>query len=416
MSSYTRIFIQTFNSNLDYDGNWIEVTSDVDFSGIGSIKQQIDNNDFDVGTFKFSDFNLRFRNEHGRFSDVGVLQSIFQNRREDSLVRIDWSEGKDNEPICGIAICGEAILHQDITIFTGLINDVASFQNLKDNKITFKVQPLESIFARVEVNQSALNALGGSDPMSDYIHTLINQSIITNLITVDDSNISCGIDHSPDDVSELEGKTVKDALDQFLAASNSVLYIDNSNTTVYVKPREESAASMKTFYGQGSNSGAENIIDIKNYTTGLNRTFNLWRWAETGEIARDTSSISRYGVKDKEVSSEVITNTTKKGNLLSEYRDEFAFPKREFVLSSPLDYSTSELFLLDKVNVDYPTLFYPSRIGGSIPIWGAFEWGDGSEYPVGVWNLTIDGSDNFKIISRSLNLKNSTVEYRLREA
>ena len=58
-----------------------------------------------------------------------------------------------------------------------------------------------------------------------------------------------------------------------------------------------------------------------------------------------------------------ITNTGKRQSILDEQRDQFKDKKQEFDLTTFVNYDNLELQILDRVNVDYPTVFYPANAG-----------------------------------------------------
>lgn len=406
--SQVRVFINTFDLLGNYSG-FQEVTNDVDKNSIGTVRQRLDNSAYEVGVFKNTNLNLKLRNDHGKYSDPGVLQSIFVKKRIDSIVKVTWF-ANDDLPICGSAICGEAMLGDELNVFYGMLNDVASKQDIRDQKIKFSCQGMESLLDRVETNYGSLS---GSDVVSDIIYDLLNQSAITALMTVDAGNISVGVDQIPDDITSLEGTTVKGALNKLLEISNSVMYVDVADQTVYVKPRTPGATLDYTFYGQASSIGSENIVDIKNVRTGLNKTFNYWVWKDTNIVSRDIQSVNDNGVRRREVDSKLFTGTTKRTNVLDNFRDEFKDPKQELELTGILDYDTIQLFLLDKVNIDYPTVFEPAQ-GSELPIYGTATYGE-DKYPLGQWNLTIDTSTEWKVLGRSVDLKKGLIKYDLRE-
>lgn len=408
--NFVRVYVQTFDESLAYSGTFIEITEDVVDGSAGKIKQKIDNSTYDVGLFNFTDLSLELRNDHGRYSAVGNLESIFTFRRTDSIVKVTWNNGPDDYPMCGIAICGEDYLAGEVNVFYGLLNDIASTQNIRDQKIKFSVQGLESIFEKVETNYSDLDV---GDTLSDTVFNLLNQTKLTDLMTVSSSNISLDIDQIPDSIASLEETTVKEALDQILLVSNSILYISVSDQTVYVKPREASATVCCNFYGQSSDNGSENIVDIKNISTGNNRIFNFMKWRDTTITSKDASSILSNGVRKKEISSDILTNSTKQGNVLDSYKDEFRNPKQELTLISYLNPDTVNLFFLDRVSVDYPTVFYPFD-GGTLPKYEAAKYGE-VVYPAGAFALTISTETNYKVMGRSLNIKKGEVEFLLRE-
>lgn len=406
--SRVRVYISPVSPTGGHTG-FVDYTGDTDFTTLQKISQKLDNNEFDVGIFKNTNFNLKLRNDHGKFSDKNVAQSIFRSTREGSLVKVTW-EQDENSPICGIAICGVDILTEEINVFYGILNDIASSQNIRDQKIRFSCQGLESVFSRVETNFSDLNQF---DVFNAIIFDLLNQTEITSLMTVEASNISVSENQVPDSIAELEETTVKEALDKMLEMANAVVYVGVDDQTVYVKPRTPTAAVQYTFYGQASLQGSENIADITNVRTGLNRTFNFWKWTDTTITAKDASSIEEYGVRKKELDSELLTDTTRRTNILTNYKDEFKNPKQELTLTAILDYDTAGLFLLDRVNIDYPTVF-ESTIGGNLGRYGSAIYGTDT-YPFGQWNLTIETSTNYKILGRSIDLRKGLITFNLRE-
>lgn len=407
--SFVKVYVQAFDEDKNYTGSFTEITSDVDLSSIGKIKQSIDNQNFNVGVFKYTNLNLKVNNTSGKYSEPGNLRSIFINKRIDSIVKVTWCEEEEGGPICGIAICGNAVLGGEINVFYGLLNDIASSQDIADSILNFSVQGLESLFSRVATNYSSLS---GSDTISDIIYDLLNQTSITDLMTVSALNISCSIDQVPDDITGLEETTVKEALDQLLEASNSILYVSLDDQTIYVTPRTPGGSVSFSFYGQSSDSGSENIVDIKGISTGLNRTFNFWKWRDTTLTSKDATSISTYGVRKKELDIDLITNTTKRNNILSDYKDEFYTPKQELKLTTILDYNTVELFFLDRVDVDYPAVFSPSE-DGLIARYGTAVYGT-NYYPYGSSSFSISTSTNYKVIGRSVDMKKNLVELELR--
>ena len=154
-------------------------------------------------------------------------------------------------------------------------------------------------------------------------------------------------------------------------------------------------------------------MDINKISIGINRMFNFLKWTDTTITYKDNTSITTYGVRKKEIDNDLFTNTTKRENILEAYGVEFRTPKKELMLSTILDYETIELFMLDRVAIDYPTVFYPSS-GDELPVYGIAVYG-GDYYPYGTWSFTLSTSTNFKIIERAVDLKKKTVDFKLRE-
>ena len=74
---------------------------------------------------------------------------------------------------------------------------------------------------------------------------------------------------------------------------------------------------------------------------------------------------------------------------------------------------TIVLFLKDKVNVDYPTI-YKSADENPIPRWGQVIWGN-FRYPLGQFSLKIESSAEFKIMSKKIDPVNELVTFGIRE-
>lgn len=403
-----RVYIKPFTEDGVYESDWTEVTEDIGESGFSDIRQVLDDDEYNVGVFKYADFNMQLRNEHGRYSDVGNDRSIFRYKRSDTLVKITWQE-QEFDSLAGMVTAGEFISeNEEITVFIGLLNDDASDTDIRDQVVSFKVLGRESKFTRVEV---PFGSIANGDTVKAIMMDLLDQSEITDLLTVDAGNINPSENVVVDDVAEFENKTVKEVLDDLLEISGSVLYVKDD--AIHVSSRAESAAVEAMFYGQASNNGIENIVDLTNVKTGANRMFNYWTWEDTNLISTDNDSVTRFGVKKKPIGFSSITNDTRRQQILDAYRDEFGQPKIEFTLLTNITPEMLALDLLDKVTVDYPTVFYAAE-GSDIPIYGVSRYGE-VKYPIGVWSLTISTVDSFKVMGKILKTKNRQIEFKFRE-
>lgn len=242
------------------------------------------------------------------------------------------------------------------------------------------------------------------------IFAALNQSLISNLLTVSLSNVNPTLNPTLDSTVSLRDKTVQEALNELLLATNSVLYI--SNDTVFVAPRTESAALKCTFYGQASEIGPENVQAIKKIKNGIARTFNYFTWADDPTAtAQDESSVARYGIRKKEIDFAFLTSSVSRLAVTTSLKNEFFSPKQEFDLYTPLTYGTLALELLDKVNVDYPTVYYQTN--DPFPICGTAICGE-AVLPSALWAFTLSAVDYFKIIGRSIDTKTGLVMFKLR--
>lgn len=400
-----RVYIKPFDDEGAYLADFIEVTNDV--LSISDITQKIDSSEYDVGIIRNSGVNIVLRNEQGFYSDTSTLTSIFRFKRKNSIIRVTWSI-QDSPAYCGFTTCGGALIGEEITLFEGVLNEISSSIDISKQQISFQALGYESLLDEMETPYADIT---NGDNLSDTIITLLNQSPFTDLVTVHAMNIGVGFDTTIDDKESLEDKTVGENLDDILLACNAVLFIVDNE--VFVTPRTASPSVEYSFYGQGSITGIENIINIPKYRDGLNRTFNYWVWPESGIISKDVTSITLYGALKKSFEIGIITNTTKRTNILETNRVEFAFPKAELDLETPMRYETWALNILDRVLIDYPTVYTPAD-NNPLPRYGAVTYGT-SRYPYGQFTLTIDSSRRFKILSKKLNKKKNTILFTLRE-
>lgn len=405
-----RAYINPRDDNGNFRG-FEEVTEDVDFNATGTIKQQIDNDEYNVGQFKFSDFSLKLRNEHGRYSDVDVLQSMFRTRRAGSQFKLTWDNREEN-PVCGLAVAGApvgATLGVEKDVFIGVLNDEATKLDIDDQRISFKVLSTDSIFPSIEAPFASLNP---GDLYSDALFTVLNLTGITEYLTVDAGNFTVGLDQTLDVVSQYENQTVKEVLDDLLFQSNSVLYV--SQETIFIKPRDGGVSSVFTFIGQASNDGIENIQKLSDVATGLNRVFNYWTWKDTTLIAQDTDSIEDNGVRKKEIEFDAITTTSKRNAILTSQRDEFRNKKQRFKLTAHIDLDMLDIVFLDQVRVDYPTTYTPAEFDGELPLYGVAIYGE-ARYPYGQFSITIDKETPFKIMGIDIHVKNQQLIFQIEE-
>jgi len=368
--------------------------------------------DFDIGVIRTSSVNIKLNNLDGKYSDAGVTGSIFKFKRNDSLVKITWSMTPDILQ-CGFFTCGDpnAIIAEEKTIHVGLLNDDSAKMDVSSQFISFRVLGREDSFNKASITGAVFTAISNGDLTSDTLFTILNQSQITDVLTVSAANISVGSDQTIDDKTDLEGQTVEEAVKDFLRVSNSILSIDGDD--VIISPRVPTSDVKHTFHGPASINGVENIAQLNNVSNGSSRIFNYLRWGDTSQVRSDLSSLDKYGVKKRSIDFSIFTDTTKRQNMLDSFITEYAVPKLELDLKTPWDYDTLELFLLDRVSIDYPTVI---TTDGDLPIVGQMIVGDASTpLPGEQAAFTITTLTNFKITRRSIDMKNQNVTFHLRE-
>lgn len=398
---------KTYLMPFDESGNYTEfqeITRFTDQGGIGALKVDVDSTDYQLGVFRNSNFNISLNNRSGKFSDIDNIESLFRYKRADSQVKVTWRI-QEKGPHAGVMRAGFCKIGEEVEVFKGLLNDDSFSSDLVSDNVKFSVLGFESTFLREKVPFADIS---NGDDYSEVMFALLNQTKITDLLTVDIANITPSLDQTIDAVAPLENKTVKEAMDLLLLATNSILYI--LNDTIYVKARTPSASVVHTFYGQASTLGPENAITISDIKNGLSRTFNFITWSEASPVGEDATSSLLYGIRKKELNLEFMTDNTKRQNLINNLITEFGMPKQEFTLKAPVTYKTLALNLLDKVQVDYPTVL----VGDQIPICGVAEYGE-AQLPDALWSFTVTTDDYYKIIAKTVNPKDQTIDFRLRE-
>lgn len=401
-----RAYIKPFNDDGSY-ADYIDVSNDVDFENVGSIKTDFDSNEYGVGTYKTSSFPIAMKNNDGKYSDIDASNSIFRFKRGGSLFKLTWRFGEDDfQAGIGVADSGQP-LSEEVDLFIGILNDESARFDVASQRIQFQILGRESIFQKAIVPFSSIS---NGDLLSEVIYACLNQAAITELLTVDQGNIVCGIDAAIDSIAPLENKTVEDSIKLLLENSNSVLYIDGD--TLKVCARTPTAEVQYNFYGQGSVSGIENVDAVSNESNGLSRTFNFWTYEESSVTSEDSASILQYGYRRAERSSDFLTDPSKLSALLDSFRDEFSQPRQEFELLTRLNYSTLALKLLDRISVDYPYLPVEDP-NANLPLWGHAEYGVALAGMI-VQAFFVLPDDHYKIIGKTVDVKNQKVKLRLR--
>lgn len=402
-----RVYITPLDDNGDF-ADEIDISSYVDMNSIGKIKRSLDNSAYDIGVFRYNNMSLKLHNSSGRFSEVGNLRSIFRTRRAGSKVRVTWAP--DFAPICGVAVCGECVLSEEVDVYKGVLNDDATRMTVDDQIADFQVLSYESQLSKVMVPYGDLS---GSDTLKDLLYKTLNQAEITKYLQVLESNLNLMVDYIPDDLTWFDLKTGKEAIEALLLVSNSVLYCEGD--VLKVVGRMPSADIQKSFYGQASNMGNENIFQIENFRTGQNRILNVLRWKDGGMgAAVNYESVGRWGAFPKDLDVEFVTDNAKQSSSAASIVNEFKEPKRELELATILEPDALGLKFLDRVNIDYPTVWESS--GKYFPVVGVTKIGDiESPLPHIMWDLRINQDRDFKIMGIEVDLKSEMITYNLRE-
>lgn len=403
--SSVKVYLKPFDMLGNYQADFIDVTDYVE--KIGDITIDSDSSGYDIGVYRNSGFQLTLNNRDGLFSDVGSPNSLFLFNRGDSIVKVTFDLADYVLRTTRATPFDDQYVSNETTLFEGLLNDDSLVEDAKREQVAFRVIGFETLFSEKTIFSNYV--LG--DDVEELIYKALNVARVTDLLTLDAGNIECGTNQIPDAIEQLENRSIKQTLDELLLLSNSVLFIENR--TIYVVPREESAALEYTFYGPNSLTGVENLQEVKNISNGKNKMFNFFKWRDSTQTAARNMSINKYGTRIKELSSELFTNTTKQFNIMESLLDEFGFPKQEMDVQVNLNYSTLALQILDKVNMDYPLQFVESE-GFEFPICGLAVCGE-AVLPKPILSFAMPPNKYFKIIKRTFSPEKRIVSFRIRE-
>lgn len=401
--------IQPFNPDGTRSGTYTDVSQFVDINGVSQIRESLDLTDFDVGVLRNAAVKLAVNNQKGTFNDVDDDQnSIFQFKRSDSLVRFTWRIN-DYRFVAGLSKANDlvdATLSPDATLFEGLLSDEDLKFNALDQKMKFTVLGKEVLFDRTLVDTDDFS---NGDLISDVLFAILNKSTITELLTVSASNINPTVDVTIDDKTELQDKTVAEALEQLLLFGNSTLRIVND--TVIIGPRSSSSTIAARFYSQSSDLGTENLIAARNISSGIKRTFNFISWPN-GNSASDATSQTTYGARKKEVGTDLITTGSKQDTILASILSEFKDPRQEFDLIVPLTYQNLEVELLDRITIDYGPLY--AEFAEDLPFCGLAVCGEAT-LPSGLFNFILnEEADEFEIIEKRYRFQQNEIQFSVR--
>lgn len=414
-----------------YADDWIDVSADIVDNQINNISLNLDYGDYDVGVFKFNEMDLVLNNKQNRYGNADAFGSIFKYKRTNSLVKITW----DIQPfkaMCGAVPCGAVkIFESEIILFEGILNDETYLEDVDNTTSRFKLLGFESLYQK----RVTYTTLAGPSTRIDLI-LKSNEDIRTgplpilsdptlDLLTYDTANFNPAyppdftVPYPDNDMWPAEGwlwapNVFKDDytdLSEALKANNSVLLIENRN--YIVKDRTPNQVTPEyTFYGQGAN-GPENIISITEIKNGLNRSFNEWSFSyNASPIAKDEPLIQNFGRRPKILDFDMSgVAGTGVADYLAYMISQWADPKIELRLTTPMNISTVQLKILDRVNVDLPTVTYAND---DTALYGIGEYGVDS-YADEAFSFTVDASVNFKIMGIDYNISDQTITFLLRE-
>jgi len=409
----TRIYIAPFddNGNLSKDGNgdidnWTEITEDVDTRSIGATNKNVDRNDIEIGLVNVSSFSIKVSNLEGKYSEVPVSTSLFKFSRKGTPVKIEFDQA-DHEPHYNIQDYNSLILSTDTEIFRGFIDDSSTKMGLQAHVLTFAVIGRETL-----VDQVLTPALaGGVDTVKTAVFAILDQTKITDHVTVTLANINPSNNPILDDVTGYVDETGKESLEELLLIGNSILYIDEDSNFI-LRDRTPTSNSLETFVGPSSELNIQNLININNIDPGTDQVINFVTVKGTSVSVSDATSISKFGIKKLEIDIPSITDTTKRTTVATSIVSFFATEARRFVVRMPMTADRIKYALMSVLKVDSPPLIIDTSTQAFYEV---------SDYDVGTYaeeltSFSVDTSESYALIGAKLQSSNTKfyIDFKLR--
>jgi hypothetical protein len=373
-------------------GDEVEVTDYVKDTSVSVIRRGLDSTDYDVGAFFYDDVTLTMLNVNGLFNDETDFRSMFPYSRDRAKVRIVYTDD-DDETIA----------------FRGLLNEEATRLDVTRDEIQVRVLSRDSIMRTVRV---AGGTISSTATIQGAIFQILNQPEITAVLGLSLADINPNLDFTIDASSELENKSVRDALNQLLLVSNSVMYVDEDDNVIVTDREENEGQNILVLYGPYDLKRRQNIIDIKNYNLGKHRNFTAVKVNDT-EVSV-TGYVEAYGYRQKRISAPFITDAVTEEQVADRLAEEFKTPKVELEVTVPTRVARA-VRLLDPVSIDHPLRVIPAA-GKFLPIIGQAVVGDVlTPLPSRYGSISIAPEMGFKILEIKEDPKNFTTTLKLRQ-
>jgi len=389
-SKQYKVYITPKISEFAY-GDEVQVDAEILFNGIKTMKKSIDSSDYEIGVYTYGDIALKVDNKDGKYNDEMDKRSIFNYTRDLAKVRVDYSDNNG-----------------DVTRFRGLINEEATKQDLDKKEVKFRVLSNDSVIRTTRV---AGGLIPNGSLASTAVKNILNQTKITSILNYSASNIALERDFTIDNGSKLENKSSREALNQILTVSNSVLIIDSSDNII-VKPRDFNDISLLSLYGPYDLFNRQNILGVKSYNNGRHRTFTSVKLA--GYEVTDSAFAADYGYRQIEKEADFITNDISKASLAQNILDDFKAPRIELELTCPT-HVVKDVNLLDPISLNYPLRIerYESDF---LPVIGITKIDDADQrLPNTYGDIDIKPNVAFKIIETSENPLRFETTLKLRQ-
>lgn len=398
MSTVYKVIITPRNGQYTY-GSPIDVSDNIDQSGVGLVTKSVDSADFDIGLFYFGDITLKGFNKQGYFNDPLDIRSIFFPFSRD-LAKVDVIFSNQDG---------------DVITFHGLINDAGTVFDVSNEEVTFNVLTRDSV---IRDDSVAGGTIADGATAKQAFASILNVPRITAVLNYSDANNNPSNNIVIDLGSQFDNMAKKDAIAKLLAATNSVMVIDSSGNIIIKDRKEDTTLNPLNLYGKFDAIGRENILGIKNYNNGLQRMFTSIVVTDSNNNTQseknDPAMVATFGLRQKTFDFPFITDVGKQADIAQNILNTFHVPKIELEVDVPTSLVVNSN-LFDLVSVTYPLRVKPHN-GLFLPIVGVAKIGDSNTpLPDTLGSTVIDGNMAFKIISITHDEKQFISTLKLRQ-
>lgn len=308
----------------------IDITNYIEKGGMKKIQQSVDSSDYSIRK-NYNSIRLKLLN-HGNIFSIKSDRSIFNQKRDGSIVRVSFIEGKSSS-----------------IVFEGIISDNGTYEDERKKLIRFTVISFESRFNRIlEKNPKAQ---GVPLMASTALRTFLSNDEISPNFSI--TQFSIGLDFEIDSPEWFSNKNLSEAINSLLTATNSILFIRDRSFFVFPRDRvpEEGGA---IFFGYNDKlRRTPMIFELKAINTGGQRVFNAVQ--VNGELIQDTPSIQENGFNElPAITIPFITNRTNIERIGHSIIAPFLYEKEEIEVKV-LSKDVAKLFLGDFISLDFPS-------------------------------------------------------------
>jgi hypothetical protein len=390
-----RVYMTPRTGQFTY-GTEIEITDHVTIQGIGTTKRAIDSQDYEIGVYFYSDLQLVGSNDNGYFNGPDDLRSIFQYNRDLTKCRVVY------ENTTG-----------DTIAYYGLLQDQATRIDAVNETVTFRILSLDSI---ISITQVTGGTVASGVTCKSAMLSILNQAAISSVLSISSVNVTPDLNFTIDIGDAFDDMQTQDALNLLLVASNSTMKISSSGV-VTIQSRAANNVSALNLYGPYDELRRQNVINIQNYNTGLQRMFTSVIITDANGVDTTFDNVplaQTYGYNQTALTFPFLLANGSVPLVGKTILAEFSSPKVEMEVEVPTSIAKN-VDLLDLVSVNWPLRITPIT-DKMLPVIGTSVIGN-SAYPLPNKNGSLFVLPNvaFKVIEIDNDAVNFTTILKLRQ-